>query len=44
MRIDYALVIHPLHAKQSFNVTVAFYYFASFFIIFGCMQFWDGAM
>jgi len=42
--IDYALVMQPLHARQSFRVTVAFYYLASFLSILGWMQFWEGAM
>ena len=35
INIDSALVIHPLHAKQSLRVTVAFSYILSCFIILG---------
>lgn len=42
-KIDSALVIHPLQAKQSFKETVAFfYYYWVGFIILGWIQFWEG--
>jgi len=43
MRIDYALVMQPLQAKQSLRETVAFFYsYLVGFMILGCMQFCDG--
>lgn len=44
IRTDSALVMHPLHAKQSFSVTVAVYFAMSGFMIFGWTQFWEGEM